>query len=385
MSPSVPLALYVHLPWCVAKCPYCDFVSHAVPRDGVPERQYLDALVQDLAFAAERAQGREVISVFFGGGTPSLFSAASIDRILRAARDILPFAPDVEVTIEANPGTVEHARFAEYRAAGVNRVSLGAQSFDDRQLGRLGRIHSSAETIGAIDELRTAGLENFNLDLMYALPEQRAPDAVRDVERAIELAPAHISHYQLTLEPGTAFSHRPPPLPAHDDAFEMQIECQHRLAAAGYVQYEVSAYARPGARCRHNVNYWSFGDYIGVGVGAHGKLTDPAAGEIVRTARVKSPARYLAAALPGERIAETRSVPAAERLFEFCLNALRLVDGFDWTTFETRTGLSRQVAEAVCSECAHDGLLEPVAAGGWRPSTLGFRYLNDLQARFLAG
>jgi oxygen-independent coproporphyrinogen-3 oxidase len=383
MSAAVPLALYVHLPWCVAKCPYCDFVSHAVPREGLPERRYLDALSDDLEFAAARAQGREVISVFFGGGTPSLFSAASIEQILARARATLPFAADAEVTLEANPGTVEHARFVEYRAAGVNRVSLGAQSFDDGQLGRLGRIHSTRETLVAVGELQVAGLENFNLDLMYALPEQDVAGAVRDVERAIELAPAHISHYQLTLEPGTAFGHRPPPLPTHDTAFEMQLECQLRLAAAGYMQYEVSAYARRGARCRHNLNYWSFGDYLGVGVGAHGKLTDCASGEIVRTARTQSPARYLAAESPAERVAETRSVPAGERLFEFCLNALRLVDGFDWTTFETRTGLPRTAAAAICADCARDDLLEPVSDGGWRPTSRGFRYLNDLQARFL--
>jgi putative oxygen-independent coproporphyrinogen III oxidase len=383
MSAIVPLALYVHLPWCVAKCPYCDFVSHAVPRDGLPERQYLDALEDDLEFAAAPAQGREVISVFFGGGTPSLFSAESIDRILARARAALPFAPDAEVTLEANPGTVEHARFREYRAAGVNRVSLGAQSFEDRNLARLGRIHSRRETYLAVDELRAAGLENFNLDLMYALPEQDIDGAVRDVERAIELEPAHISHYQLTLEPGTAFSHRPPPLPSHDAGFDMQLECQRRLAEAGYVQYEVSAYARPGAPCRHNLNYWSFGDYLGVGVGAHGKLTDSVSGEIVRTGRVKSPSRYLTAPGPFERIAEMRPVPVGERVFEFCLNALRLVDGFEWSTFEARTGLSRDAAAEICAACARDDLLEPVAGGGWRPTGRGFRYLNDLQARFL--
>jgi oxygen-independent coproporphyrinogen-3 oxidase len=383
MSASVPLALYVHLPWCVAKCPYCDFASHAVPRDGLPERQYLKALEADLEFAAAPAQGREVISVFFGGGTPSLFAAESIERILVKARETLAFVPDVEITIEANPGTVEHARFAEYRDAGVNRVSLGAQSFDDRNLARLGRIHSKRETYGAVDELSAAGLENFNLDLMYALPEQDVEGALRDVERAIELAPAHISHYQLTLEPGTAFSHRPPPLPSHDAGFDMQVECQRRLAEAGYLQYEVSAYARSGARCRHNLNYWTFGDYLGVGVGAHGKLTDSASREIVRTGRVKSPSRYLAATRPAERIAETRPVAVGERVFEFCLNALRLVDGFDWSTFEARTGLSRETAEAICADCARDGLLEPLAGGGWRPTERGFRYLNDLQARFL--
>jgi oxygen-independent coproporphyrinogen-3 oxidase len=384
MSADVPLALYVHLPWCVAKCPYCDFVSHAVPREGLPEQQYLGALEADLEFAATPAQGREVISVFFGGGTPSLFSAESIGRILTSARNALAFAPDVEVTLEANPGTVEHARFREYRAAGVNRVSLGAQSFDDRNLARLGRIHSKRETYQAVDELRAAGLDNFNLDLMYALPEQAIGAAVLDVERAIELEPVHISHYQLTLEPGTQFAAKPPALPGDDAATEMLSACTERLATDGFTQYEVSAYASAGKQCRHNLNYWSFGDYLGVGVGAHGKLTDSASGDIVRTGRVKSPSRYLAALSPVERIAETRSVPAEERVFEFCLNALRLVDGFEWSIFEARTGLSREAAEATCADCARDDLLEPVAGGGWRPTERGFRYLNDLQARFLA-
>ena len=383
MSANVPLALYVHLPWCVAKCPYCDFVSHAVPREGLPERQYLDALADDLEFAAQPAHGREVISVFFGGGTPSLFAAESIERILAHARALLPFAADAEVTLEANPGTVEHARFQEYRAAGVNRISLGAQTFDDQRLAALGRIHSARETYLAVDELRAAGIDNFNLDLMYALPGQDTQGALHDVQRAVELGPSHISHYQLTLEPGTAFSHRPPPLPSDDAGFEMQLECQDQLAAAGYAQYEVSAYARSGARCRHNLNYWSFGDYVGVGVGAHGKLTDLRSGEIVRTARVKSPARYLAATTRADRVAEVRTIPANERVFEFCLNALRLVDGFEWSTFEGRTGLSREAVDATFERCARDGLLEPAAHGGWRPSDLGLRYLNDLQARFL--
>jgi len=383
MSTNVPLALYVHLPWCVAKCPYCDFVSHAVPREGLPERQYLDALADDLEFAAQPAHGREVISVFFGGGTPSLFAAESIERILAHARALLPFAADAEVTLEANPGTVEHARFQEYRAAGVNRISLGAQTFDDQRLAALGRIHSARETYLAVDELRAAGIDNFNLDLMYALPGQDTQGALDDVQRAVELGPSHISHYQLTLEPGTAFSHRPPPLPSDDTGFEMQLECQDQLAAAGYAQYEVSAYARSGTRCRHNLNYWSFGDYVGVGVGAHGKLTDLRSGEIVRTARVKSPARYLAATTRADRVAEVRTIPANERVFEFCLNALRLVDGFEWSTFEGRTGLSREAVDATFERCARDGLLEPAAHGGWRPSDLGLRYLNDLQARFL--
>jgi oxygen-independent coproporphyrinogen-3 oxidase len=381
---AIPLALYVHLPWCVAKCPYCDFVSHELPRDGLPEQRYVTALLEDLEFASRPAQGREIVSVFFGGGTPSLFSAASIERVLDRARELLPFASSAEVTLEANPGTVEHGRFEAYRAAGVNRVSLGAQSFDDRQLERLGRIHRAHETLRAVDELRAAGLDNFNLDLMYALPGQHPDEAVRDVATAVELGPEHISHYQLTLEPGTAFAHRPPLLPTHDQGYEMQIACQQRLAASGYAQYEVSAYARPGSRCRHNLNYWTFGDYLGVGVGAHGKLSTTACVSIERTARTRSPARYLSAIEPQARVAEARPVVRDERAFEFCLNALRLVDGFALTEFEHRTGLPRDTIAGTCRDCQRDGLLEPVSDGErWRPTPRGLQYLNDLQGRFV--
>ncbi len=268
-----PLALYVHLPWCVRKCPYCDFNSHALPAAGIPDRAYLAALLDDLAFAARGLEGRPVVSVFFGGGTPSLFAADAIGAVLRRTRELLPTSPDLEVTLEANPGTIEHGAFTAYRDAGVNRVSLGAQSFDDRHLVALGRIHSHGEIEAAVAEARAAGLENFNLDLMYGLPRQTLDEAVADIERAIDLAPAHISHYQLALEPGTAFERRPPQLPDDDVIFAMQGECQRLLAEAGFGQYEVSAYAREGRQCRHNLNYWRFGDYMGIGAGAHGKTT----------------------------------------------------------------------------------------------------------------
>jgi oxygen-independent coproporphyrinogen-3 oxidase len=380
-----PLALYVHLPWCVRKCPYCDFNSHVVPATGLPERAYVTALLDDLGFAASGLQERELVSVFFGGGTPSLFAAESIGRVLQLAARLMRVAPDLEVTLEANPGTVERGRFADYRAAGVNRVSLGAQSFDDAQLAALGRIHASRETIGAVEELAAAGLDNFNLDLMYALPRQSPASAIADLEQALALGPAHLSHYQLTLEPGTAFERRPPPLPDEDSAFAMQADCQARLAAAGFGQYEVSGYAREGRECRHNLNYWRFGDYLGIGAGAHGKITDPASGVVRRTARVRSPARYQAAAEPAARVEETRELARDDLAFEFMLNALRLVEGFDESLFESRTGLPWTSVAGPVEAAVARGLLEPETAGRWRPTALGRQFLNDLHAIFLPG
>lgn len=378
-----PLALYVHLPWCVRKCPYCDFNSHVVPAAGLPERAYLAALLDDLEFAARDCAGRELVSVFFGGGTPSLFAAQSVGRVLERAGQLFRAVPDLEVTLEANPGTVERGRFADYRAAGVTRVSLGAQSFDDDRLAALGRIHSSRETLAAVAELRAAGLDNFNLDLMYALPSQTLEGALDDLEQALRLGPAHVSHYQLTLEPGTAFERRPPPLPDDEAAFAMQGACESRLAAAGFRQYEVSAYAAAGRECRHNLNYWRFGDYLGIGAGAHGKLTDLVAGAVVRTARVRQPGRYLAAETPAGRVEESRRVSADELAFEFFLNALRLVEGFDAALFESRTGLSWTSVAGQVADAESRGLLRAEPQDRWTPTLLGRRFLNDLQASFL--
>jgi oxygen-independent coproporphyrinogen-3 oxidase len=384
VTPSTPpLALYVHLPWCVRKCPYCDFNSHVVPAAGLPERAYLAALLDDLEYAARDCAGRELVSVFFGGGTPSLFAAESIGRILERAGSLFRAAPDLEVTLEANPGTVERGRFGDYRAAGVPRVSLGAQSFDDGRLAALGRIHSSRETHAAVAELHAAALDNFNLDLMYALPQQTLEGALRDLEQALGLEPAHVSHYQLTLEAGTVFERRPPPLPDEEAAFAMQEACASRLAAAGFRQYEVSAWAAPGRECRHNLNYWRFGDYLGIGAGAHGKLTDPLAGAVVRTARVRQPGRYLAATTPAARVEETRRVGAEDVAFEFFLNVLRLVDGFDAAGFESRTGLSWASVAGPVAAAESRGLLREHAPGRWVPTPLGRRFLNDLQALFL--
>jgi oxygen-independent coproporphyrinogen-3 oxidase len=378
-----PLALYVHLPWCVRKCPYCDFNSHAVPSAGLPERAYLAALLDDLEFAARECAGRELVSVFFGGGTPSLFAAESIGRILERARHLFRPAVDFEVTLEANPGTVERGRFADYRGAGVTRISLGAQSFDDGRLAALGRIHSSRETRVAVEELRTAGLDNFNLDLMYALPQQTLEGALADLEQALGLGPAHVSHYQLTLEPGTAFERRPPMLPDDEAAFAMQEASASRLAAAGFRQYEVSAWSVPGRECRHNLNYWHFGDYLGIGAGAHGKLTDPLVGAVVRTARVRNPGRYLAAPAPEARVEDSRRIGPDDLAFEFFLNVLRLADGFSAGSFELGTGLPWSSVAAPVAQAESRGLLRAEPPDRWVPTPLGRRFLNDLQAVFL--
>jgi putative oxygen-independent coproporphyrinogen III oxidase len=382
-SQQVPLALYVHLPWCVRKCPYCDFNSHPVPAGGLPQRAYLRALLEDLEFAATDAAGREVSSVFFGGGTPSLFGAESIAAILRRTRELLTVAGDVEVSLEANPGTVEHGAFAAYLDAGVNRISLGAQSFDDRCLAALGRIHAAGEIDAAVAELKAAGLDNFNLDLMYGLPGQTPDDALRDVDRAIALGPQHVSHYQLTLEPGTAFARRPPVLPDDEASFAMLTACQARLAAADYSRYEVSAYSRAGRRCRHNLNYWRFGDYLGIGAGAHGKLTEREPWRVVRTARVRQPARYLAAGRAADRVAETRVVEAHDLAFEFLLNALRLVEGFEASLFEARTGAAWASVSCAMEAALERGLIRCDECGRWAATERGGLFLNDLQALFL--
>jgi putative oxygen-independent coproporphyrinogen III oxidase len=386
VSTLPPLALYVHMPWCVRKCPYCDFNSHAAP-DAIPQQQYIDALIEDLAIDAGAAQGRAFASVFFGGGTPSLFSPDEVGRFLEAARSLVPFARDVEVTLEANPGTVEHGRFGGYRDAGINRISLGAQTFDADHLRTLGRIHGSGDIARAVDEVRGAGIDNFNLDLMYGLPAQSLQQAVADLDAALALEPAHISHYQLTLEPGTVFYHRPPPLPDSDAIWQMQLDCQERLAARGFEHYEVSAYARAGRRSRHNLNYWQFGDYIGVGAGAHGKLTWPANDErahlsVVRSARVKQPREFLRR-VAADRVSDRFQVERADLPFEYMLNVLRLTDDFGEDAFEARTGVAFASVAPAVAEAQCKGLLQTAGVGKWRVTELGQRFLNDLQAAFL--
>jgi oxygen-independent coproporphyrinogen-3 oxidase len=377
-----PLSLYVHLPWCVRKCPYCDFNSHE-RRGELPFAAYVDALLADLDHDLPLAWGRSVRTVFFGGGTPSLFPPDAIDAFLQQASSRLRFAPDCEVTLETNPGTAEHGRFEGYRAAGVNRLSFGIQSFDDGCLQRLGRIHDSAEAVAAVRLARDAGFDNFNLDLMYALPGQTLAMAEDDVARAIALDPAHVSHYQLTLEPNTLFAARPPAgIPGHDEAWDMQERCQALLAGAGFAQYEVSAYARPGRRCAHNLNYWRFGDYLGIGAGAHGKLTLGAGQAILRRWKVKQPASYLAHAGMPAAIAGEERIEPARRPFDYMLNALRLNDGFDLSEFEARTGLPRAAIARELDDAQGRGWIE---SDGERvvPTELGRRFTNDVIELFL--
>lgn len=384
MRSAPPLSLYVHVPWCVRKCPYCDFNSHQAPTGEIPEDRYVSALIGDLDHDLALAGGRELQSIFIGGGTPSLFSPSVFARLLDAIAARLPCARDMEVTLEANPGTIEHGRFAGYREAGITRVSLGVQSFDTDHLKRLGRIHSPDDVFRSVTELKLAGIRNFNLDLMYALPEQTLAQAELDVRTAIELQPSHLSHYQLTLEPGTVFHHRPPRgLPDPDVAWEMQQACQDQLARHGFVQYEVSAYAASEHRCRHNLNYWQFGDYIGIGAGAHGKLTDAASGSVMRTTRHKQPRTYLEAASAAGRLQEMRQVEPADLPFEYMLNALRLREGFDLPSFELATGLPGKSIEHSLGTAMAKGLIEQTTPGQWRPSDLGWRFLNDLQELFL--
>jgi len=379
MLTTPPLSLYVHFPWCVRKCPYCDFNSYTLSGE-LGEAAYVERLARDLSAQGPAVAGRAVHSVFFGGGTPSLFSPRAIAAVLEAAGREFTLAPAAEVTLEANPGTIERGAFAEYRAAGVTRVSVGAQSFDAAILTALGRIHSPDETRRATEELHAAGLSNFNLDLMYALPGQDVRGALTDVTQALALAPAHVSHYQLTLEPGTVFAAHPPLLPDDDLAAQMLAECGERLAAAGYHQYEVSAYAREDRECRHNLNYWEFGDYVGVGAGAHGKLTFAERGEVTRTTQPREPRRYLAAA---DADLARRVIAPAELPFEFMLNALRLCAGFPGALFCERTGLGLERIAAALEQGMRRGLLLSTGSG-YRPSALGLRFLNETLLLFMA-
>jgi putative oxygen-independent coproporphyrinogen III oxidase len=377
-----PLSLYLHLPWCVRKCPYCDFNSHTAGADTDPAR-YARALAADIAREADGVAGRPLHTVFLGGGTPSFFAPVEIRALLTAVRGAFPLAPDAEITMEANPGALESGRLAGYREAGVNRLSLGAQSFNDDLLARLGRIHDASQVRRAFREARAAGFDNVNLDLMFALPGQDLAAAVADLEEAVRLAPEHVSWYQLTLEPNTRFYAAPPAgLPDEDLAFEMQERGRERLAAAGYTQYEVSAYARPGRRCRHNLNYWLFGDYIGAGAGAHGKLTC-ADGTVRRTQKTANPRLFIEQVEAGLAGPPPRPVFPQELGFEYLLNALRLNAGFTEAGFAERTGLPLASLGPQIERARALGLLAPDGAAGWRPTRRGRRFLNDLQALFL--
>ena len=374
-----PLSAYVHLPWCVRKCPYCDFNSHRAP-DTLPAKDYLDALLRDIEYEAASSDARPLASVFFGGGTPSLFSPVAFERVLRALREHWPLSPQAEVTLEANPGTVEHAPFDEYVSAGINRLSLGVQSFDDGALEQIGRIHGGREAAAAARRAIGAGFAAVNLDLMYGLPGQDEATASADIRQAIDLGPAHISYYHLTIEPNTLFARRPPKLPDDDRCWAIQNTGQTLLAEAGFEQYEISAYARPDSRCAHNINYWRFGDYLGLGAGAHGKLTHD--GEIRRTLKQRHPTAFMETAGQRACVLVDEAVPPEQRPFEFALNALRLRAGFDVSDYEQYTGLELALDQPPWREAMASGLLTH-DSGRLRASERGWDFMNDLLALFL--
>ncbi|HID82229.1 MAG TPA: oxygen-independent coproporphyrinogen III oxidase-like protein [Chromatiales bacterium] len=376
----IPLSLYIHLPWCVKKCPYCDFNSYAL-RDDLPEQAYVDALLADLEQELPKIWGRRLESIFLGGGTPSLFSPEAIDRLLSGVRRLLPARRDIEITLEANPGTFEQTKFSEFRSAGINRLSIGIQSFNPEHLKVLGRIHDDKEAKLAAEVAHRAGFENFNLDLMFGLPGQRIESSQLDLQTAIDLKPTHISFYQLTLEPNTEFHVHPPQLPDDESIWQMQLEGQGLLASTGYQQYEISAYARPHHQCHHNLNYWEFGDYIGIGAGAHGKITDPASSSISRYWKPRQPQQYLdqASSNPTEN---HRHLSEKEAIFEFMLNALRLTNGFSADLFSERTGLPWETASKLCESSIADSLLQKNNRL-IQPTTLGRRFLDNLTGRFL--
>jgi len=378
-----PLSLYVHIPWCVRKCPYCDFNSHEA-RGEVPEEAYVDALVRDLEQALPAIWGRRVYSIFFGGGTPSLFSARAIDALLSAFRARLVIAPECEITLEANPGTFEVEKFRGFRSAGVNRLSVGIQSFDPRHLKALGRIHDDAEARRAVG-IALDCFDNVNLDLMYALPGQTLAEAEADLRTAVSLdttGTPHLSFYHLTIEPNTLFHRHPPSVPDDDVSADMQEMIENRLADAGYVHYETSAYARPGRECRHNLNYWRFGDYLGIGAGAHTKLSFP--DRIVRQMRTKQPMEYLKRTRDSTPVQEEHEITRGDLVFEFMMNALRLTEGFAVALFTERTGLPITAAEKPLAQAEARGLIERDHQR-IRPTELGQRFLNDLLQLFLGG
>jgi oxygen-independent coproporphyrinogen-3 oxidase len=373
-----PLALYIHIPWCVRKCPYCDFNSHAAS-PVLPEEEYVDALLADLDQDLAAVYGRPLSSIFFGGGTPSLFSAAALGRLLAGVEQRIPFTADIEITLEANPGTFEQDKFVAYRKLGINRLSIGIQSFQPNKLEALGRIHTGDEALRAAEMARRAGFDNFNLDLMHGLPDQSLEEALDDLRQAIALAPTHLSWYQLTLEPNTVFWNQPPELPEDDILWDIQEAGQALLAEHGFNQYEVSAYARPGKAARHNLNYWSFGDFIGIGAGAHGKLSHPD-GRIVRTWKTRLPKDYLN---PGKQFkAGEKTLTADELPFEFLMNALRLTQGVDAELFAQRTGLPLQTLAAARAEAEQKGLLQ-VEPTRLVATARGQLFLNDLLQYFL--
>ena len=380
-KPSVPpLSLYIHIPWCLQKCPYCDFNSHALRNKSLPEDVYIEALLSDLKRDVQSAQKRTIETIFIGGGTPSLFSAAAIERLLNGINTIGTLSDTAEITLEANPGTFEQARFSDYRTAGINRLSIGVQSFNARALQQLGRVHNGDEAIRAANIAHKANFTNINLDLMFGLPGQSLVEAKKDVETAIALSPSHISYYQLTLEPNTLFYVKPPVLPPDDNIWEIQTQGQKLLAEAGFGQYEISAYAKPDKQCRHNLNYWQFGDYIGIGAGAHGKITSDE--RIARRIKVSHPNDYLRYADSAEQISSEKYIPENELALEFMMNALRLNQGFTTALFSERTGLPLSSIETPLKKALNQGLIsknnEKIT-----PTSKGSLFLNDLLSIFI--
>ena len=370
----------MHLPWCIKKCPYCDFNSHQV--DQVPEFDYVQALLHDLEQDLPLIWGRSIDSIFIGGGTPSLFSGEAIEKLISGLRALLNLNPGIEITLESNPGSADIEHFRAYRSSGINRLSIGVQSFDNRYLQKLGRVHDAELALRAVQSARSAGFENINLDLMYGLPGQTLTDALNDIRQAINLEVEHISHYQLTLEPNTLFHHKPPEqMPDDDLSWDQQCQSQTLLASAGYQQYEISAYSRPGKRCSHNLNYWHFGDYVGIGAGAHGKITLGGENRVIRRIRQRQPQMYLKQSGRNSIISE-KTLDTAELVFDFMLNSLRLIEGFETRLFKENTGLSLSEVLPTLQTAQTRDLIE-MDSKHIRPSERGLRFLNDLQAMFL--
>lgn len=381
-SKPLPLGLYIHIPWCVRKCPYCDFNSHAA-NGSLPEREYIDALLSDLEQESYLTENRAIETIFIGGGTPSLFSPESIERLLTGVKNYISVDEEAEITLEANPGALETGKFAEFSAAGINRVSIGVQSFQNHALQRLGRIHQAKDAFRAAEQAHAAGLENFNLDLMFGLPGQTPEHALKDLQNAVSLEPAHISWYQLTLEPNTAFHHSPPiDIPTDETCWEIQQQGQEFLAEHSYNQYEISAYARKQP-CKHNLNYWQFGDYIGIGAGAHAKITSCQNDSITRTAKIKHPNDYLLQAGTQNRISTTQHLSQEDLILEFMMNTLRLTEGFESALFEQRTGLYLENINKQLQQAMDKDLLS-FSGERIKPTTLGKRFLNDLIAQFMS-
>ena len=368
-----PLSLYIHIPWCVRKCPYCDFNSHAAD-DHLPETEYIRAIIKDLEQQLPNVWGRRLHSIFIGGGTPSLFSPQSIQQLLSQIRMLIPCPPDMEITMEANPGTFEQEKFNGFFQAGINRLSIGIQSFNDKQLKQLGRIHSAQEALNAIETAKLAGFENINLDIMFGLPEQSPKQGLQDLQTAIDCQPSHLSWYQLTLEPNTLFYSQPPALPDDDDTWELQQQGQALLQQNGYAQYEVSAYARNGKQCQHNLNYWQFGDYLAIGAGAHGKISCADDHSICRYIQHRQPRQYMQAV---NKTSSEHCIEDNDRIYEFMLNALRLKQGFSLALFEQHTGLDRQIIKKNCELAIEKGLMVRQASQLY-PSETGYWFLNDL-------